>query len=222
MKFTLGPVAIGRPVPFRGDEQSAIGRRAAEGPVAIGHSGLAGDEAADKVHHGGIDMAIHHYPHDHYPFWREFLDGHDLLEGPSAFGENISTTGLTEEDVWVGDRFRLGSALVEVTQGRKPCWKIDHKFGAKGITAKVVETGRCGWYYRVLEPGTVAEGDTFELVERGHEDWSVALMFRLLLHKGAETAALVAAARLDRLSQDWREKALEKAVFQEQQAHAQS
>jgi len=218
MKFTLGPLAIGTPVPFRGEEESSIGRRPAQGPVAVGPLGLAGDEVADKVHHGGIDMAIHHYPHDHYPFWRDHLGGHELLEGPSAFGENISTEGLTENDVWIGDRFRLGSTLVEVSQGRKPCWKIDYKFQRKGITAKVVETGRCGWYYRVLEPGKVATGDTLELVERGHENWSIALVFRLLLHKGAETAALVAAARLERLSQDWREKALERAVLQEQKA----
>ena len=219
MKLTIGPVTIGRPALFRGEEQSAIFKQPAPGPVAIGPLGLEGNEVGDKLHHGGVNMAIHHYPHDHYKFWRDHLGGHELLEASSAFGENIATDGLTEDDVWIGDRLRLGSALVEVSQGRKPCWKIDHKFQRKGMTAKVVETGRCGWYYRVIEPGVVAEGDMLELVERGHEGWSVARVFRLLLHKGANTAALVGAARLDRLSQDWREKALERAVLQEKQAH---
>lgn len=212
MKLVIGPVALGRPAPFRGDEQSAIHRHPANGPVAAGPLGLAGDEVADTVHHGGLDMAIHHYPHDHYPYWDDFLNGHDLLTGPAAFGENISTMGLVEEDVWIGDRFRLGTALVEVSQGRKPCWKIDHKFQRRGITARVVETGRCGWYYRVIEPGMVAGGDTLERVERGHEGWSVARVFRLLLHKGADTRELAEAAGLERLSQDWRGKAQERAA----------
>jgi len=210
---------IGKAVPFRGEEASAIGKQPVSGPVAIGPFGLAGDEQADKVHHGGVGMAIHHYPHDHYPAWREELDDHALLAAPGAFGENITTDGLTEEGIWIGDRFRLGSALVEVSQGRQPCWKIDHKFQRKGITARVLETVRCGWYYRVIEPGTVGEGDTFELVERGHEGWSVDRVFRAIYHKGASTAELVGVARLDKLAQNWREKALERAVLQEGRAH---
>lgn len=211
MRLAIGPVAIGQPAPFRDGEDSAIFRQPATGPIEAGPLGLAGDRVADSVHHGGPDMAIHHYPRDHYAYWGDFLGGHDLLSGTAAFGENISTTGLLEEDVWIGDRFRLGSALVEVSQGRKPCWKIDHKFRRKGIAARVVETGRCGWYYRVIEPGMIGEGDVLERVERGHEGWSVARMFRLLLHKGADRRELAEAARLERLSQDWRGKAQERA-----------
>lgn len=219
MKLTLGPIMVGTPVPFRGEEASAIRKQPVNGPVAVNPLGLAGDEQADKVHHGGVDMAVHHYPHDHYPAWREELDDHPLLAKAGAFGENISTDGLTEDEVLIGDRFRLGSALVEVSQGRQPCWKIDHKFERKGITLRVLQTVRCGWYYRVLEPGTVAEGDTFELVERGHEGWDVARVFRAIYHKGATTRELVGVAQLTALSQEWRERALERAVLQEGQAH---
>jgi MOSC domain-containing protein YiiM len=218
MRFTIGPVLTGRPAPFRGEEQSAIFRSPSAGPVALGSLGLAGDEVADKIHHGGAEMAVHHYPHDHYGFWQEFLGGHELLGQPGALGENITTSGLTEEEVCIGDRFRLGTALVEVSQGRQPCWKIDHKFQRKGITAKVVETAKSGWYYRVIEPGMVAEGDALELVERPNDGWSVARVFRAVLHKGADTAELVGIARLETLSQVWRERALEKAVLQEQQS----
>ncbi|MBO9603202.1 MAG: MOSC domain-containing protein [Novosphingobium sp.] len=219
MKLTLGPVMVGTPVPFRGEEASAIAKRPVAGPVAVGPLGLAGDEQADKVHHGGVDMAVHHYPHDHYPAWRAELDDHPLLAAAGAFGENISTDGLTEEIVLIGDRFRLGSALVEVSQGRQPCWKIDHKFERKGITARVLQTVRCGWYYRVLEPGTVSEGDYLELVERGHEGWDVERVFRAMFHKGASTQELVGVAQLTALSQEWRGRALELAVLQEGRAH---
>src|SRR3546814_8582748 len=83
-------------------------------------------------------------------WWREYLGDAPLLDAPGAFGENISTAGLDEQNVFLGDRFRLGSALVEVTQARQPCWKLDHRFGAKGVMAQVVKTRRTGWYYREI------------------------------------------------------------------------
>ena len=207
MTFAVGPVFIGKPAPFRGEEMSAIRKAPAPGKVVVGALGLAGDEVADRVHHGGVDMAVHHYPHDHYGYWREQLGDHPLLAAPGAFGENITTSGLTEGDVHIGDRFRLGSALVEVSQGRQPCWKIDHKFEVRGLTAKVLKTGRCGWYYRVLEPGEVAEGDAFELAEPASGGWSVARVFALLFHKHPDPAGLETLATLPALSQNWKERA---------------
>ncbi len=209
MSWSIGPVLTGRAVPFRREERSAIFKSPAGGPVKVGPLGLAGDEQGDKAHHGGVDMAIHHYPRDHYAAWQEELDGHDLLAAPGAFGENISTSGLTEKGLGIGDRLRLGSALVEVSQGRQPCWKIDHKFQRKGITARVVETARCGWYYRVLEPGEVSEGDTLELVERGEGGWTVERVFRLLFSGGhkSEPEALRELAGLKPLCEEWRDRA---------------
>src|SRR3546814_11953765 len=84
--------------------------------------------------------AVHLYVQDHYPFWREITGGHELLDGPGAFGENIAASGLSEAELCLGDRFRLGTALVEVSQGRQPCWKLDHRFGRKDILATVVRT----------------------------------------------------------------------------------
>ncbi len=213
--FTIGPVTVGKPLPFRGEERSAIVKQAADGPVSVGPLGLAGDDQADKVHHGGVDMAVHHYPTDHYAHWGLFLDGHPLLMATGAFGENISTIGLTESDVCIGDIFRLGSALVQVSQGRKPCWKIDHKFGRKGITAKVVKTGKAGWYYRVLEPGMVERGDTLERVEQPHPEWSVARTFRLIVAGGhkQDRTAIEQLATLEPLSADWRAKAAKFAAM---------
>ncbi len=184
MHAAIGPVMVGRAVPFRGEERSAIAKHPASGAVMAGPLGLAGDEQADLSVHGGVDKAIHHYPHDHYPAWAEELDDHPLLAASGAFGENISTNGLTEDQVCIGDRFRLGGALVEISQGRQPCWKIDHRFQLKSVTARVIETGRCGWYYRVVEPGEIATGDPLELADRPHPEWTVARAFRLLIGGG--------------------------------------
>lgn len=181
MKTEILAVLRGKVIPFRGDEPSAIAKLPVADAVAVGPLGLAGDEQADRSVHGGIDKAIHHYPADHYDWWRGQLGAVPLLDAPGAFGENISTTGLDENSVFLGDRFRLGSALVEVTQARQPCWKLDHRFGAKGVMAAVVQTRRSGWYYRVLEPGTVRAGDDLELVERPWPDWPLASLFGLLI-----------------------------------------
>ncbi len=209
MKWAIGPVMTGRAVPFRGEEFSAIAKHPVASAVAVGPLGLAGDMQADLSVHGGVDKAVHHYPHDHYAYWRDELDDHELLRAPGAFGENISTSELTEESICIGDRLRLGTALVEVSQGRQPCWKIDHKFQRRGITARVIETGRCGWYYRVLEPGSVGTGDDLELVERGAGGWSVERAFRLLIGGGhkQDREAVSALADLSALAEPWRHRA---------------
>jgi len=182
MKADILAVLLGKVHPFRGDDEpSAIGKLPVAHPVAVGAMGLAGDEQADRTVHGGIDKAIHHYPADHYDWWRGHLVDAPLLDAPGAFGENISTTGLDEQNVFLGDRFRLGTALVEVTQARQPCWKLDHRFGTKGVMAQVVKTRRTGWYYRVLEPGEVRAGDTLGLVERPYPEWPLASLFGLLI-----------------------------------------
>lgn len=182
MKAEIRAVLLGKVRPFRGDDEpSAIGKLPVTDLVAVGPMGLAGDEQADRTVHGGVDKAIHHYPSDHYDWWRGHLGDAPLLDAPGAFGENISTAGLDETNVFLGDRFRLGSALVEVTQARQPCWKLDHRFGTKGVMAQVVKTRRTGWYYRVLEPGLVRAGDALGLVERPHPEWPLASLFALLI-----------------------------------------
>lgn len=181
MKTPILAVLMGKAVAFRGDEPSAIGKLPVADAVSVDAMGLVGDEQADRSVHGGIDKAIHHYPADHYDWWRGQLGAAPLLDAAGAFGENISTTGLDENSVFLGDRFRLGSALVEVTQARQPCWKLDHRFETKGVMAGVVKTRRSGWYYRVLEPGMVHAGDDLELVERPYPEWPLASLFGLLV-----------------------------------------
>ena len=201
-------VLSGRALPFRGGEASAIAKVPREGPVAVGLLGLDGDEQADAVHHGGIDKALHHYPADHYPFWRSEIGEHPLLAAPGGFGENIAMLGMVESEVCIGDRFRLGTALVELSHGRSPCWKIGHRFALPELTAQVVETRRSGWYYRVLEPGTVAAGDTLALIERPLAEWTVARTFGLIVCGDGkrDPAALRALATMKVLAAAWRDK----------------
>lgn len=210
MSYIVESLLVGAARPF-GDkgETSAI----AKAPVAdgrrVGFLGIAGDEQADLSVHGGPDKAIHHYPRDHYPFWTDRLEGHALLAHAGAFGENVSTAGLVEKEAAIGDRYRLGSALVEISQGRQPCWKLGHRFGAASIPATVVKTRRSGWYYRVIEEGRVASGDTLDLVERPLPEWTVERVFGLLVAGDAkrDPAALDALTAMDVLAESWRTRA---------------
>lgn len=207
--MTVDALLTGMPVPFRDSDYSAIAKQPVSGAVRIGWLGLAGDSVADPVHHGGCDKAIHLYPQDHYSWWRERKPGHPLLEKPGAFGENIASRGMTEEEVCLGDRFSLGSAVVEVSHGRQPCWKLDHRFGARDVMATIVKTARCGIYFRVLREGEAEAGVMMELLERPLPQWSIARVFRLLIgggHKG-EPDAVRALADMPVLAEAWRERA---------------
>jgi MOSC domain-containing protein YiiM len=207
--MTVDALLTGMPVPFRDGDYSAIAKQPVSGAVRIGWLGLAGDSVADPVHHGGWDKAIHLYPQDHYGWWRERKPGHPLLEKPGAFGENIASRGMTEEEVCLGDRFSLGSAVVEVSHGRQPCWKLDHRFGARDVMATIVKTARCGIYFRVLREGEAEAGAMMELLERPLPQWSIARLFRLLIGGGHkdEPDAVRALADMPVLAEAWRDRA---------------
>ncbi|KEO91750.1 hypothetical protein EH31_03510 [Erythrobacter longus] len=212
MKRTLEAICTGTARPFNGAELSAFLKRPREGVVQILEEGLAPDEQADRKNHGGPDMAVHLYPLAHHDFWREKIGAIDLLDEPGAFGSNLAISDLVETQVHIGDRFRLGTALLEVSQPRKPCWKIEHRFGAalgdpdtsKGMVATIVKTARCGWYFRVLEIGEAEAGDVLERVETGNQDWTIArASFALHAGKGsqqdyAELAAIEALSPKER------------------------
>ena len=210
MRYTIDALLTGKARRFGAKgEPSAIDKRAVEGRRAVGALGIAGDEQADLSVHGGPDKAIHHYPRDHYGWWAETIGDHALLQDAGAFGENISTSGLTESAACIGDRYRLGSALVEISQGRQPCWKLGHRFGIATLPATVVSSRRGGWYYRVIEDGAVGAGDALELIERPLPDWSVERVFHLLIGGAGkrEPAALRALAAMDLLAANWRARA---------------
>lgn len=206
--WTIEQVLTGAVARFTDEgETSAIVKTPVDGPRAVHLLGLEGDSQADLTVHGGRDKAIHHYPRDHYDWWQDRLPGRAALASAGAFGENISTLGLTENEVCIGDRFRLGTALVEVCQGRQPCWKQAHRLGDNSVVATMVKSGRSGWYYRVREEGAVVAGDMLLLVDRPNPAWSVARVTGIVIAGRERTLPiLLELANLPELAEGWRNR----------------
>ncbi|WDY56154.1 MOSC domain-containing protein [Pseudomonas sp. PSKL.D1] len=211
----LDHLLTGTAQPFtRPGSRSAIAKHPQPGPRQVTVLGIEGDEQGDLRVHGGIEKAIHHYPREHYKAWAEELGEHALLSQPGAFGENFSTLGWCEQDICLGDRIRVGTALLEVSQGRMPCWKLNDRFNVANMSLRVQQSGRTGWYYRVLEPGVAQAGDTLQVVERQFAAWSVARLSSVLFDKRLEPELLSECLALP-LVPSWR-KTLERRLEQRQ------
>lgn len=162
--------------------------------------GIEGDGQADLVNHGGPDKAINVYPSEHYSVWEEEL-GLTLQAG--AFGENFTTTGMTEREVCVGDVFQCGELCLQVSQPRQPCWKLARRWRIKDLAARVERTGRTGWYFRVLNGGPVQTGMVLELVMRPAPQWSIAAANEIMHHRKDDAEAALVLASCPGLSASW-------------------
>jgi len=213
----LDALLTGHVQPFtRPGSHSAIDKQPQPGPLAVTTLGLGGDEQGDLRVHGGMEKAIHHYPYEHYAAWAAELGAHQLLAQPGAFGENFSSTGWSERDVCLGDRVRVGTALLEVSQGRMPCWKLSDRFGVADMALRMQQSGRTGWYYRALESGVVCAGDHLTLVERDFAAWPLTRLANVLFNKNVEADLLRECLALP-LTPSWRltlERRLEKGVVE--------
>ncbi len=164
---------------------TSIFKSPVQGRVAVGRHNIAGDKQSDLTVHGGPYKAVYCYPGEHYSFWHEQLPGMDLSYG--MFGENLTTEGLIEDAVYIGDQFRIGSSLVQVTQPRMPCFKLGIRFGRADMVKKFWQSGRSGIYFSVVEEGDLAAGDLIEQTARGPEAISVADVVRL--YRGDEKSS---------------------------------
>lgn len=180
-----------------------------EGPVFAGATNLVGDRQADLENHGGVDKAVLAYSADHYPAWREQLLMPDL--GFGAFGENLSIAGLSEESVCIGDVFRIGDVVFEVSQPRQPCWKLARRWRMHELTALVVRNGRSGWYLRVLDEGWIEARMPVELMDRPNPEWSIARANQILHHRRTDLRLTLALAGVPKLADSWVEELLERA-----------
>ena len=159
-------VFVGKVRDYDGSRPSAIGKIQIDGELTLGDLGLEGDEQAEKKIHGGPDRALCHYPREHYAHWaRELPQQADLFCAP-AFGENLSTEGLTEKNVYIGDIFRWGEALIQVTQPRSPCFKLNYHFAVSDMAQLMQNSGKTGWLYRVVAGGRVSGDAPLALVPR--------------------------------------------------------
>jgi MOSC domain-containing protein YiiM len=193
-----------------GRTHSGIRKSPTRNALWLSDAGLQGDAQADLRLHGGPEKVVHHYPREHYAGWASWSRRGDLLGMAGAFGENVSTTGWDESNVCVGDVVRLGEALVQVSQGRQPCWKLDVRFGETGLAREMQARGCTGWYYRTLEPGWVRAGARAVRVDRPHPDWPLARVIALLFTRDESRAPeweIAGAALARHLSQASRSRA---------------
>jgi len=166
-------VGLPREVEWQGRTvRTSIWKEPVSGPVRVTALNIEGDRQSDLSVHGGRDKAVYVYPDEHYDFWRRELERPDLA--PGAFGENLTTRGILEEEVRVGDRLRVGSVEFEVVQPRTPCYKLGIRFGRDDMIRRFLDSGRSGLYLAVVREGTLASGDTIELVSPAAHDVTVA------------------------------------------------
>jgi MOSC domain-containing protein YiiM len=197
-------VQVGRPsdLRWRGRKvPSSIVKAGVDGRLALGFENLDGDEQADLTVHGGPDKAVCCYPSEHLPFWAAFLERAELPHG--AFGENLTLAGMTEDAVHIGDTYTLGSATVQVSQPRGPCFKLAARWNARTLPAEMARGLKSGFYFRVLEPGDVGAGDALELVQRV-SDVTVAEVMRVTYRDRHDPPALAAVVAVPELAEQWR------------------
>ncbi|WP_051216000.1 MOSC domain-containing protein [Ferrimonas futtsuensis] len=197
--------------PF-GDGHSAIHKQPVNGALFCSVLGLPGDDVADPRFHGGADRALHYYPEEHYQFWAHYWQSLGLAAAPTpfeagAFGENLCGQGWTEHTVCVGDRFRLGGTLLEVSEPRCPCHKLNTRFDYGHMALQVQLTHRCGWFFRVIEEGEIDSGDTLERVERDPRGLTLARCNTILYGQPFHREDLTLLAEHPRLTAVWKNHA---------------
>ena len=156
---------------------TAIFKAPVEGRVALRGYNLEGDRQADLTVHGGPHKAVYAYPSEHYPYWRDQLPDMELPYG--MFGENLTTAGWDEEMIQIGDRFRIGTAILQAAQPRMPCFKLGIRFGRPDIVRRFWHSGRSGIYFSVVEEGEMGAGDAIDRIEQAQDSLSVADVVRL-------------------------------------------
>ena len=197
---------IGKPVTveYHGKPlETGIYKMPAKGSVHVSVYGLDGDGQADLVNHGGPDKAVCVYPLEHYPYWEEQLG--KKLES-AAFGENITTLGLLETEVCIGDLYEIGTALFEVSQPRYPCFKLSQKHKASDMPVKVLTTGYSGFYLRVLREGDIAAGDPIVKKQSGAGGVPVSRVLHMMEVGRKDKTGLVDLVGLESLAEGIRSK----------------
>ena len=182
-------VARAQPMAILGREvMSAIGKRGVAGPVAVGAVGLAGDEQADLSVHGGLSKAVYAYPAEHYPFWQTVraqarVAAWDAPLAPGALGENLTLSGLLEDQAWIGDVLRFADCELAVSEPRFPCFKFNAAMGFEQASKLMVANGWCGFYLAVRNPGTLRAGEPFEVIA-GPREVGITELFRARVGRG--------------------------------------
>ena len=203
MKVLSVNVGLPREIEWRGQAvRTSIFKEPVSGRVRVERLNLEGDRQSDLSVHGGSEKAVYVYPSEHYPLWRAELPGVDLPWG--MFGENLTTVGLLEDAVHIGDRLRAGSAEFLVTQPRMPCFKLGIRFGRPDMVKRFLRSGRTGFYLAVLREGEVAAGDPLEVLAKDEHGVTVADVVSLYTVDVANQDLLRRVSELPSLPEGWR------------------
>lgn len=158
--------------PMDREWESGIFKKENSEQLWLTKTGLEGDEIADKKVHGGPEKALFAYPIKHYTYWKKNLNNENIDMG--AMGENLAVLEMDEFSVCIGDTYKFGDAIIQVSQPRRPCWKPARRFRVKDFALRIQHSGRTGWYFRVLQGGHIISGIDIELIDRPHPQWTIA------------------------------------------------
>jgi MOSC domain-containing protein YiiM len=204
MTPSLISVNVGLPKTVQWRDQAVstgIFKSPVEGPVELRRHNLAGDGQADLTVHGGPTKAVYAYPTEHYAYWREELPDVEFEWG--HFGENLSVDGMDERSTYIGDEFSVGTARLVVTEPRMPCFKLGVRFGRADMPKRFLQSGRSGFYFGVLEEGTVEAGNTLERISQHPDGLSVAEVTSLYTTERGNVALLKKAIAATALPESW-------------------
>lgn len=204
MKLVSVNAGLPRELDWRGRKvRTSIWKTPVKGLVRVNRLNLEGDQQSDLSVHGGPEKAVYAYPSEHYEYWGLEFPGMELPWG--AFGENFTTEGLLEEVVKIGDRLRVGSAELVVTQPRMPCYKLGVRFGRDDMVKRFLKSGRTGFYLAVLHEGEAGSGDPIEFIQRNDHDVTVADISALYTRDADNQRLLHRAIDLPALPESWRD-----------------
>ncbi|MBO9128957.1 MOSC domain-containing protein [Bacillus sp. 165] len=195
---------VGKPVRIEyggKDIETGIYKKPVDDVLFLSKLNFEGDGQADLVHHGGEDKAVCVYPYEHYAYW---IEKYNIPLEYGAFGENLTTKGMTEEDICIGDTFQLGDAVVQVSQPRQPCFKIAKKHNIKEFPVMIQNTGFSGYYARVLQEGNVQPTCTMELISRHPERISLSFANHTMYHDKTNKEAMLQIVAVEELAESWR------------------
>ncbi len=178
-------------------------------PVWVAKMNITGDGQADLKRHGGPEKAVLAYSAEHYPAWQAVLEKLELPFG--AFGENFTIAGQTEAEVCIGDIYEVGTAQLQVSQPRQPCWKLARRWRRRDLAKLVQTTGRTGWYFRVLQQGYVEAGSQLQLCDRPYPEWTIEQANRIMHQDRHDRLAAGQLAACPLLASNWKKTLLQRA-----------
>lgn len=187
---------------------TAIYRGKIDEAVYLSETGFKNDEVGDKKNHGGAEKAVFCYTVDHYDAWTNELD-QDMRAG--AFGENLAVAGLDETNVCIGDIYQLGEVQLQVSQPRRPCWRPARRHGIIDLALKIEDSGRTGWYFRVLKEGSVQAGEHFKLLERPNPEWTIDACNEVMYNQTENNGLAESLRDVELLADSWK-KSLQKRL----------